>query len=241
MSETFNPLGAFKLDESIDPAIVDAARAFMKTLPSVSAGNRTDSGTYEDPDITRIYAHWSVAGMCSEFADYNVMILEKAGHYEIVTTHDVRDNARSTLSANYAAHTYHRNTGAIGICLAGMDGATPQNFGPDPVTVTGLTWLCAAIAACAKKYDIDISGTRLDENPFYGEMNVLTHAEAAHYPGSPAAYEPYFWTDTPSDGNTRGDLSIFTPLPAGVEMSFAFATECGDALRETAHRIKLAL
>jgi hypothetical protein len=236
------PLGNFNPNAPVDPLILAASKAFMLTLPDVNMGNRDGqkwydaSKPYADPDLTRIYLHWSVQGMCAVDAAYNFVITEKDGHYAINHSTDVRKNARSTFDeVNYATHTYHRNTGGIGIALDGMDGATASNFGQDGVTVTGLTYLCAAAAAVAAKYDIDISGLSLDSDPFYGEISTLTHAEAGNLTGAPAAYTPY--GPAPIGDVERWDLAAFVPGTVNVDS----AKTCGDALRQLAHAYKLEL
>jgi hypothetical protein len=229
------PLGSFDPKAPVDPAVLAATKAFLATLPDVNMGNRSNVD-YADPDLTRIYLHWSVQAMGCVDAAYNFVITASNGHFSINHSTDVRKNARSTFDPNgYAEHTYHRNTGGVGIALDGMDGATAENFGPDGVTVEGLTWLCAAAAAVATKYDIDISGLSLDTDPFYGEVNVLTHAEAANLPGTPAAYTPY--GPAPIGDVERWDLAAFVPGPVTAET----ATTCGNALRELIHRYKIAL
>jgi hypothetical protein len=226
----FDPLGNFNPSASVDTAILLAAHALADGLPIVPTG-----------DLTRIYLHWSVQGMCSADADYHIVITEKAkGHFAFSNSHDVRDNARSTFNdSGYAAHTFHRNTGGVGIALDGMDGndVSPFDFGSDGVSVMGLTWLCAAAAAVAFKYEIDISGLSLDSDPFYGEIATLTHGEAADMPGVPAAYDPY----GPLSTMERWDLTIFQALPKGEAITQEMVTACGNSLRALAHTYKLAL
>jgi hypothetical protein len=231
------PLGNFNPKAPVDPAILAVAKAFMSSLPVVPMGNRNpDASDYADPDLTRIYLHWSVQAMGCVDAAYNFVVTENGGHFQIEHSTDVRKNARSTFDPyGYAAHTFHRNTGAVGIALDGMDGATANNFGPDGVTVTGLTVLCAAAAAVAAKYQIDVSGLSIDSDPFYGEINTLTHAEAANLTGSPAAYTPY--GPDPIGDVERWDLASFVPGPVTADT----ATTCGNALRELIHSYTIAL
>lgn len=225
----FNPLGNFDPNAEVNPVIVAAAKKFASSLPTVPAGS-----------LKRLYYHWTVAPMGMCFADYNVEALFANGKWQLKMTHDPRDNAPGLDNNAVASHTYKRNTGAVGIAITGMDGAGVgvHNFGSDPVTVSGLTWLCAGAAALCHAYGIDVSGTS-SGTPYGGEPNLLTHAEAANHPGSPQQYTPY---GPPPIGTTeRWDLASFAPLPSGVELTNDMATICGNALRKLTRTYKLAL
>ena len=221
----WNPLGNFNPDADVIPEVLAAAKAFAATLPSVPAG-----------DLKRGYFHWTVAPMGMCFADYNFEALIENGKWSLKMTHDPRDNAPGVDDNAVASHTYMRNTGAIGIAITGMDGAGVgiHNFGSDPVTVMGLTYLCAGMAAACYKYGIDVNGLS-SGSPYGGEPNLLTHAEAANRPGNPKQYDNYFVT------GERWDLASFQPLPAGVDLTAEMATVCGNALRALTHKYKLAL
>lgn len=225
-TSAFNPLGEFNPLAPIDTLVLAQAKVLQVQLPDAPKG-----------DISRIYLHWSVAKPCVDFPDYNVMVTIKDGHHELDITHDPRDNALSTFKPSYATHTYHRNKGAVGICLAGMDGATEQDYGPDPVTVAGLTYLCAAAAVVALKYGIDLSQFS-EPGPvgaYANETVILTHAEAANRPGEPLQYENYFVS------GERWDLGSFTAVPSGHTLTVVDITACGNALRKMAHNYKVAL
>lgn len=222
----FSPLGRFDVSLPVSPAMLAAVRTLTAQLPDVPKG-----------DLTRVYLHWSVAKPCAQFPDYNIMVNFADGHYTYHVSHDLKDNARSTFAASYATHTYHRNRGAVGICLGGMDGATEQNYGPDPITLTGLDFLCAAAAAVCKKYDIDASGLSADKESYDNEHTILTHAEAAMLVGNPPQYSDYGI----SGDSERWDLASFVPLPSGVALTPAMARSCGDALRARIHALKVAL
>jgi hypothetical protein len=225
------PLGNFWPQADADPKILAAAKKLVSELPTLPAG-----------DISRAYLHWSVAGACTEFPDYNVMVVYNNGEHEMVITHSPRDNAVSTFSEDgYAAHTYHRNEGALGVCLAGMDGAYENDFGPDPVTVAGLNYLCAAAAAVAFKYGIDL-GTLSSGGPtgaYTNELSILTHCEAANRPGNPPQYSPY--GPEPKGDGERWDLGTLTPLPENVALTDAMAEQSGDAIRRLILTYKEAL
>jgi hypothetical protein len=218
------PLGNFDQNAAVDKTILEAAKKFAASLPDVPAGL-----------LTRGYYHWTVAPMGMCFADYNFEALYD-GSWQLKMTHDPRDNAPGLDNNAVASHTYMRNTGAIGIAITGMDGAGVgvHNFGTDPVTVSGLTWLCAGMAAVCFKYGIDVNGTS-GGSPYGGEPNLLTHAEAANRPGNPQQYDNYFVT------GERWDLATFVPLPDGVNLTAEDASTCGNALRKLTHAYKAAM
>jgi hypothetical protein len=225
---TFDPLGAFKANGQLNGEIVKAAKAFVLQLPEVPAGA-----------LTRIYAHWTVGHYGQGFPDYNVGITnDPIGHFGFVILGDPRDNAIGVNANPVHSHTYMRNTGALGIACEAMLGGNEQNFGPQPLTMMMLEWLCAGIAALAQKYDIDIAGMST-QPPYAGEHNELTHAEAANEIGDPPQYTPY--GPPPPDGSERWDLGSFHALAPGLVVTQAMATACGDAIRTKAHAYKLAL
>jgi hypothetical protein len=168
----------FPADAPLDPNILADIKTFEGQLPDIAPGL-----------ITRGYFHWAVAPFGHEFADYNAMVDLKGGKWVLVITHDPRDNAPGLSNNAVASHTWHRNTGALGVSIAGMDGATVSNFGPDPVELHELHYLCGAMAAICKKYGIDALGkvvhgsVHVDDNgnavDTTGEYNLLTHAECA--------------------------------------------------------------
>lgn len=222
---TFSPLGRFNPAAPLNAAALAEARAFAAKLPSVPHGA-----------IDRIYGHWTVGHYNQDFNDYNgaVRYDGKAFHLDVVG--DPRDNAIGVNDNTPHYHTYERNTGSFGISTDDMAGADEHNFGSEPVTVMTLEFLCAGVAAVAKKYEIDLAGTST-RSPYAGEPTFLTHAEAADRPGSPAQYPPY----GPGSTSERWDLASFVAFPAGLSATAATAKICGDALRARAHAYKAAL
>jgi hypothetical protein len=221
----FNPLGNFNPNAPVSDVVIAAAKTFRATLPSIPDGL-----------ISRLYLHWSVAGLCAEFPDYNAEKEFVDGQHILKITHDPRDNAPGLNNNQMASHTWHRNTGALGIAITGMDGANVHNFGPDPVTVAGLEYLCAGAAALCLQYGLDANGTvltgstHLDNNGntvnTAGEPIILTHAECAVLDAYPTE---------------RWDLGSLCPLPDGVDLTPEMRTQCGNALRQRVHTLKLAL
>lgn len=231
MSMSFNPLGRFDPNAPLNPGIVAKAQAFCDALPQVSDGS-----------ILRCYAHWSVSPYTATFSDYNGMAVDGAGSWSLKQTHDPRDNVPGLTDNAVASHTWQRNTGAVGVAIAAMSGADVHDFGAYPVTVAGLDALCACLAAFAKRYNLDASGTVAhgathdgDNGPVNttGEPVIITHAEAAIFDG-------YFCGHT-VDSNCRWDLASFVALPEGDALTEDMARTCGNALRKRIHAYKLAL
>jgi hypothetical protein len=144
-------------------------------------------------------------------------------------THNPLDNLRGSAN-DPASHTYRRNTGAIGIAIAGMYKAETNDFGHEPITVSGLHALCAMMAAFCKQYSIDTQGKSVG-GVYAGEPNILTHGEASWRVGNPAQYSDYF--------GERWDLATFVPSPVPVTREMTTVT--GNALRTLTHTYKAAL
>lgn len=229
---SFNPLGNFDPSASVNSGVLAKARTLMASLPACPAGS-----------ISRIYLHWTVAPFGCTFGDYNGEADFENGDWKLIVTHDPRDNAVGVNNNEPASHTWHRNTGAVGVSIAGMSGATQQNFGPDAVTLTGLEHLCAGAAAFASRYGIDALGmvtngaTHLGDNnnPINtaGEHTILTHAECANIDGYLCGFT--------SDPDCRWDLGSLVALPTGISLSKQMVSQCGDALRQRLHAYKAAL
>lgn len=219
------PLGNFVSDAPVLAEALAAGKALLEKLPSISNGL-----------IERLYLHWSVGCYDTTFPDYNAMVILKDGKWDLEITHDPRDNAPGLNDNAEASHTWHRNTGALGISIAGMLDATSNNFGPDPLNQHELEFLCAGAAALCTKYGIDASGkvtkdsTHTDNNGAtvhtLGEPIILTHAECA-------VYDSY--TDE------RWDLGTLVPLPQGVSLTPEMRTQSGNALRQRIHTYKLKM
>jgi hypothetical protein len=220
----FDPTNGFGGGALLDEAL-DAGKALMAALPTIAPGL-----------LTRGYLHWAVSPYDSTFSDYNGMVILKDGRWALVVTHDPRDNAPGLNNNAEASHTWHRNTGAFGISIAGMMGADVHNFGVCPVQMHQLEYLCACAAAFCVKYGIDTNGnvtngsthTDNDGNPVNttGEHNLLTHAECAVIDNYPSE---------------RWDLGSFIPLPSGVELTTEMRASCGSVLRARTHLYAAAL
>lgn len=229
MGETFNPLGRFDPKAPINPGVLDKAKVLYRTLADVDVGG-----------LTRIYLHWSAGAMSNCDSAYNVEALIANNNWALKITHDPQDNVLGLNDNAEASHTYKRNTGAVGVAITGMDGpgVNPHDFGEDPVTVMGLTHLCAAAAAVAAKYSISIAGVSSGE-PYGGEPPILTHAEAAIRVGNPPQYQNY--GIGPGGTMERWDLASFASLPPGLSLTPQMAYTCGNALRSVCRQYKVAL
>ena len=111
--------------------------------------------------IDRIFLHWSAGHYGQFFDDYHINIDEDGSVY--VSTEDF---------ACLKAHTWHRNTGAIGISMACCYKATSNDLGPEPPTHEQIEAMAQVIAVLAKALDIPID-----------KDHVMTHAEAADLDG----------------------------------------------------------
>lgn len=107
--------------------------------------------------INKVYLHWSAGHYGSFFEDYHINIDHDGTVY--VSTNDF------TVKK---AHTWRRNTGAIGIALACAYNANTNNLGPEPPTPLQIEALAQVLAILSHGLDLPIT---ID--------NVMTHAEAA--------------------------------------------------------------
>ena len=227
MSTEYNPLGNFNISFPLHPEALSCAKTFLNMLP----------GDPKPGDITRMYEHWTVSGYSCDFTDYNVEAKQVEGKWTLALEHNPLDDISGYNNDPEIAGTWRRNTGSVAIAITGMDGATENNFGDDPITVEGLEYLCAGSAALALKYHIDINGniiapgsTHLDNNGnnvnTTGEHNVLTHAEVAVIDSYPSE---------------RWDLGVFTALPSNISLTSSMRSQCGDAIRARIRLYKIAL
>jgi hypothetical protein len=222
----YNPIGQFNPAAPLLPDALAAAKAFRSKLPQIPARG-----------ITRIYLHWAVEPFGCTDGQYNFEVDLEGGKWVMVETHDPRDNVAGLNSNPSASHTWHRNTGAIGIAISGMDGATTTDFGPDGVQMHELEYLCALAALVAVEYGVDSNGLvpapgadHADDNGSNvnttSEHNILTHGECAVIDAYPTE---------------RWDLGCLHALPSGVSLTPSMRSASGDALRQRIHLYAAAL
>ena len=144
--------------------------------------------------IDRLYIHWTAGHYDSVFGDYHINITG-AGETYLST-----DDLTAVL-----AHTWHRNTGAIGIALCCCVDATINcdgtfSFGSEPPTDLQIEKTAQVIAVLA-----DVLGLPIDAE------HVLTHAEVGDLDGyGPAEigtkdFEKWdLWQLIDYDGEWRG-------------------------------------
>lgn len=116
----------------------------------------------------KIYLHWSAGHYNTVFDDYHVNITGDGTMYITGNLSDLK------------AHTYHRNTGSVGISLCCAYGATTDNLGDEPPTVAQIEAMAQAIEAVADGLWLTID-----------MEHVLTHGEAADNMDGIYASEPY--------------------------------------------------
>ena len=142
--------------------------------------------------ISSIYLHWTAGRYGQLFADYHFNIDGDGSIYQTCTQ-----------LTEPKSHTWHRNTGAIGIALCCALGALPHNgtdadFGCYPPTPLQIDAAGKLVAALAQGLNIPID-----------RWNILTHCEAALIDG----YGPYS-----GDAETRWDLWYLRDSPGDGAM-----------------------
>lgn len=158
----------------------------------------------------KIYLHWT-AGHYGQYYlnDYHIAIDADGSIY---VDHDLDE---------VLAHTYHRNSGTVGITLACCVGATSDDLGSEPPTNAQIEAMAQVIVAVA-----DGLWLTIDKN------HVLTHGEAADNEDGIYPHDPY----GPKSTCERWDLEY---LGTGESPSFnPYATDGsrgGDVLRGKAN------
>ena len=158
----------------------------------------------------KIYLHWT-AGHYGQYYlnDYHIAIDSDGSIY---ADHDLDE---------VLAHTYHRNSGAVGITLACCVGATSENLGSEPPTSEQIEAMAQVVVAVA-----DGLWLTIDKN------HVMTHGEAADNEDGIYPHDPY----GPKSTCERWDLEY---LGTSESPSFnPYATDGsrgGDVLRGKAN------
>lgn len=105
----------------------------------------------------KIYLHWTAGRYGQRFNDYHINIDQDGSLW--VSTDDFSE---------MLPHTWHRNSGSIGIALDCAYGATSEDLGEYPPTAAQIETMAQVVAVLAKALWLTIDRDR-----------VLTHAEAA--------------------------------------------------------------
>lgn len=154
----------------------------------------------------KIYLHWT-AGHYGQYYlnDYHIAIDYDGSIY---VEHDLDE---------VLAHTYRRNTGAVGITLACCVGATSDDLGSEPPTAEQIEVMAQVITVVADGLWLTID-----------KDHVMTHGEAADNEDGIYPHDPY----GPKSTCERWDLEY---LGTGESPSFnPYATDGsrgGDVLR----------
>lgn len=109
----------------------------------------------------KLYLHWSAGHYGQFFNDYHITIDYDGSIY--TSTEDL---------SMVLAHTWHRNTGSIGIALACCAGATTNDLGEEPPTNAQIEAMAQVVAVLCEEFDLSIDNE-----------TVMTHAEAANLDG----------------------------------------------------------
>jgi hypothetical protein len=232
------PFGNFVVDAPLNADALSAGKSLLEILPACKPG-----------DFDHVYYHWEAG--CSPSAAYNINVDYDGQHFHLVLTTSPAYNAYSTFdNKNYAAHTWLRNTGGIGVSTDNMLGATTTNFGDYPETLGYLEHLCAAGAACALKYGIDLAAkTPASAGEYANEEPIMTHAVAAFTGGNPPPSGWYNYScvspsNPPTDAAPtceRSDLNTFVALPKGIPLTVEMALDCNIALLARTRLYKIAM
>ena len=105
----------------------------------------------------KVYLHWTAGRYGQRYDDYHINI-DKDGSLWAST-----DDFAETLS-----HTWHRNTGSIGVTLCCCYQAASNALGPYPPTAAQIEAMAQVVAVLAKALWLTIDRDR-----------IMTHAEAA--------------------------------------------------------------
>lgn len=158
-----------------------ARQVTLKELEQIAIDSRVAvwERVEDYPRDPKIYLHWSAGKYGYVFDDYHINI---KGDGSIWLT--------GPLSAT-KAHTYRRNTGAIGISLCCAYNATSNDLGAYAPTAKQIEVMAQCIAVVAHGLWLTID-----------KKHVLTHGEAADNEDGWYAHEPY----GPKNGCERWDL-----------------------------------
>ncbi|WP_196607410.1 N-acetylmuramoyl-L-alanine amidase [Pectinatus frisingensis] len=158
----------------------------------------------------KIYLHWSAGHYGQFFNDYHLNI-DKDG-----TIYASTDDLSAVL-----AHTYMRNSGAVGISLACAFGANTSDLGAEPPTPAQIEAMAQVINAVADGLWLTID-----------KEHVMTHGEAADNEDGLQASDAY----GPKSTCERWDLEFLGTKESPVYNPYATdGTRGGDVLRGKAN------
>ena len=117
----------------------------------------------------KVYLHWSAGHYGQFFDDYHINIDKDGSIYS--STDDLSE---------VLAHTYHRNTGAVGVSMACCAGATSNDLGDESPTTAQIDAMAKVVMVLCDEFGMEIN-----------KDNVMTHGEAADNIDGIYASEPY--------------------------------------------------
>ena len=148
----------------------------MREIDLIELRNMADSARDDIWEIAsnlgrepKIYLHWTAGHYFQKFNDYHINI-----------TGDGKIYASTNNLADILAHTYHRNSGAVGISLCSCVGATTGDLGDEPPTAAQIESMAQAICAVANGLWLTID-----------VPHVMTHGEAADNIDGLFLHDPY--------------------------------------------------
>ncbi len=147
----------------------------------------------------KVYMHWTAGHYETFFDDYHVSIDDAGRIYLNGSLSDV------------LAHTYHRNSGAVGITLNACVGATSSDLGAEAPTAAQIEAMAQAVCAICDGLWLTID-----------KAHVMTHGEAADNEDGIEPHEAY----GPKTTCERWDLEYL-----GTDESPAFSPWATDGSR----------
>jgi hypothetical protein len=187
------------------------SKARAIALPQLPDGSYLDKQTW----------HWTVEQWGWNAPKFYNWVLDKQnGVWVILESTPIVLNATAPPQPGYAAHAWEDNSHNAGVGINALSsypdgrGATPSDFGPQPLELAAVELLCAFAGRLQLEYTIDGAAGG-------------THAEDAIAKG-------YFPTQDPADGVTRWDLARLEASSAPLSEAEAFAT--GAQLRARAQQ-----
>ena len=118
--------------------------------------------------LERIIGHWAAStyAMATESAEHYHFSID--GNGAVIPGKFKPEDNLNVADGKYAQHTYHCNTGSIGVSILAMAGAVESPFNPGrwPIKLIQQDAYVKLVAQLAKKYAIPIT-----------PQTILTHAE----------------------------------------------------------------
>lgn len=147
----------------------------------------------------KVYMHWTAGHYETFFDDYHVSIDDEGRIYLNGSLSDI------------LAHTYHRNSGAVGITLNACVGATSSDLGAEAPTAAQIEAMAQAVCAICDGLWLTID-----------KAHVMSHGEAADNEDGIEPHEAY----GPKTTCERWDLEYL-----GTDESPAFSPWATDGSR----------